>query len=117
MTPPTTLSVAEVDALFAGKALPRATQVSPTPQKVAWVARYDRCSSCRAMKPCLASFSGDTDWSPTITLDDRLRDAVKSLRVDLGRRTILLCDRCIDRLSEPRVTTPSPDQPTRLFES
>jgi len=116
MPPNATLTEAETAALFAGSlAPPRAPERPATPPRD-YVARYDRCSACRDLTPALFTFSGDTDWSPTIALDDPLRDAVRSLRRSSGRRTILLCSPCVDDLRRGPAPAPVSSDTARLFE-
>jgi len=110
------LTIAEVDALFNRTLQPRATKASRSAKPAAFVARYDRCSSCHDITPCLSSFSGDTDWSPGLPLDDPIRDAIKDLRRTTGRRTILLCSHCSSELRHYRRPTPADELSARLFE-
>ena len=101
------LTPEEVEALFSGtataKRAPRAAKEPSGP----WVRRYDRCANCQITQPALISFSGETDFSPSIPLDDRIRLEIQLLRMTTGRRTIALCSPCIDALRSTRDLTPS----------
>jgi len=111
-----TLTEAETAALFAGSLAPlRALRMPVTPPRD-YVARYDRCSACRDLTPALLTFTGETDWSPWVPLDDPLRDAVRSLRRSTGRRTILLCSPCVDDLRRGPPPAPVSSDTARLFE-
>jgi len=96
-------------ALFNGTA----TSLSPTATIDAvqrdYRARYDRCDSCREIAPCLMTFRGRLDWSPTIADNSPLRRAVENLRESTGQRTILLCGPCMTKLSVTQIEVPNPD--------
>lgn len=92
------LDPAEVDAMMNGTwEQPTLTAILPE-RSTPWLPRYDRCSNCSGMMPALLSFSGDSEWSPEIALDDPLRLEVSYLRMSTGKRTVLLCPPCIDDL-------------------
>ena len=88
---PKSLTIAEVDALFFASLHARGTQVAVPKAPRPWVPRYDRCSGCREIGPCLSTFSGTVDWPGDPSLEAILSDYIEHLRHELGRRTILLC--------------------------
>jgi hypothetical protein len=111
-----TVSGADIDALFNGTlAPPRPAKRLALPTKPVQ-ARYDRCAGCTAMQPLLLSFSGDTDWSPEIPLDDPVRAYVKDLRRVTAKRTIVLCTDCVAENRQYRSSTRPSVETARLFE-
>lgn len=111
-----TLTIAETDALFAGTLAPKAPAKRLEVQSRPYVARYDRCSACGEIAACLSTFSGDTDWSPQLPLDDPLRAVITQMRKVLAKRTILLCSPDCYGLVKYRPTTPPVVESARLFE-
>jgi len=110
------LTGAELDALFAGALAAPSEPKAPVTTSPARRANYDRCAGCKSIVPALLSFSGDTDWSPSIPLDDPLRAEIKALRRSTGRRTILICSPCIDERRNHREAVPASSTIARLFE-
>jgi len=110
------LTEAEVEAIFATKLNRLKPRQALEIAERALVRRYDRCAGCRSIVPALLSFSGDTDWSPSIPLDDPLRAEIKALRRSTGRRTILICSPCIDERRNHREAVPASSTIARLFE-
>ena len=113
--PKRALDPAEVDDMLAG------TWQAPTPSAADygrardWVAGYDRCAKCDDRQPCLISFSGDTEWSPTIPIDDPVRLEIDYLRADVGRRTIVISTQCLDDLRSTAAARAAAAQTPRLF--
>ena len=92
MTP--NLTIAEVDALFFASLHARGTQVAVPKAPRAWVPRYDRCSGCNEITPCLLTTHPN----------------------NAERRTMLVCPRCWEPPDEDRVETYSSEPSARLFE-
>ena len=113
--PKRTLDPAEVDDMLSGTWQAPATSEGAYGRARNWVALYDRCANCDAMQPCLLSFSGDSEWSPTIPESDPLRLEIEYLRADKGRRTILLCVQCIEDLRSTGASRVDAQQTPRLF--
>ena len=111
-----TLSEADVAAMFAGRPSRTPPDRAAGPATATRGPRYDQCSGCKRRQPCLSSFMGDHDWEPDIPADSPLRAQVRRLRRESGRRTILLCGGCIDRLSEVVQPVVAGEVPARLFE-
>jgi len=113
---PRQLTENEVTALFAGKL----DYVAPVKQLSlrtrAWQARYDRCDNCTVMQPCLITFDGHENWSPSLPLNDSLWTVVNGLRDELAKRTILLCSHCITEHRGKQPTAVSAVTTLRLFE-
>lgn len=110
------LSEAEVAAVFAGT-FDYSTHVTRTSsRKRPYEPRYSRCSNCGIEQVGLWSFIGDTDWSPELPVEDRLRVLVRDLRASTGKRVINLCGECVEHhrgpIAEAVATTPHP----RLFD-
>lgn len=110
------LTPAEVEALFAGKSLPTTAPRATRGPVKKWTASYDRCDYCRAFGPCLVSFSGDSDWSPSIPTDAPIRADIRRLRRELGKRTIDLCTHCVEEPMSVTSATVADDSELRLFE-
>ena len=110
MAAKSTLSPDEVGRLLLGAKTPAKAPRRPAEPSVPWVRRYDRCANCRSTQPCLVSFSGETDWEPTIPLDDPIRSAIRTLRQSTQSRTISLCTRCIESLRITREPIPATGQ-------
>lgn len=113
MTPRETLTPEQVEALLlGGPAAPR-TPVVADVEDGGRHARYGCCDRCEAVQPALLTFHGDHDWEPELPADSPVRVVVRALREALGRRTILLCGRCVDTV---RAQIPAvPDTHPRLF--
>lgn len=95
----------EVDALFRGEAVERVDSAPASSSGKPREIGYARCEYCRIPQPCLATFNGQRDWEASIPLDDPVRDAVNALRKAFGKRTILLCDWCVNDLGKGNYDT------------
>ena len=113
--PKRTLDPAEVDDMLSGTWQMPVTSEGAYGRARDYVPRYDRCANCGVIQPALVTFSGQSEWSPGIPLDDPLRLEIEYLRADRGRRTILLCTQCIDDLRSTGSARAADQQPPRLF--
>lgn len=110
------LAEADVAALFAGRPSRTPPDRAAGPATDGGAFRYDPCTGCKRRQPCLSAFMGDHDWEPDIAADSPLRAQVRLLRKATGRRTILLCGGCIDRLAKVAPRVNADVTMARLFE-
>ena len=69
-----------------------------------------------ATTPALMTFSGATDWAPELPENDPVRDYVNHLRRVTGRRSVLLCSRCVEENRQYRAPVPASVVSDRLFD-
>lgn len=93
------LSEADVAALFGGTYTAPTPVSSPEEAARPWTARYDRCDGCAVIQACLTSICGETDWAPFIPIGGPLRAWVTRYRRENHVRTVNLCGHCITDLN------------------
>lgn len=67
---------------------------------------YARCHRCRDRQPCLWTFDRPDAWQGALSHPSVVQTAVQSLRRQIGRRAVLLCDACVIELDVPPASQP-----------